>query len=319
MQENRRDLFLDHLRDWLAEKWEVAIFCNNEGEQKRLEELLREAQLPVEAINLPATLAPARLRLAGRPAGRAERRGDLWPLPDAAGAAAAGTARRPAQPNAGARLHRDRRRRLRRPPPPWHRTYIKAVTTLPGSDANRRDGGAEVLVLEFAEQSKLYVPVEQSYLVSKYVGVGKRHPALDVLGGSRWERAKISAQKAVMDYAAQLLSVQAERDSLPGHRLRARQRLAEGIRGGLRLRGNGGPATLHPRDQARHGGHAADGPAHLRRRRLRQDGGGDPRRVQGGAGRTPGRLPRADDDPGGAALEKPARALRRLSRSASIA
>jgi transcription-repair coupling factor (superfamily II helicase) len=74
-----------------------------------------------------------------------------------------------------------------------------------------------VLVLEFAEQSKLYVPVEQSYLVTKYVGVGKRHPPLDALGGSRWERAKISAQKAVMDYAAQLLSVQAERNSLPGH------------------------------------------------------------------------------------------------------
>ncbi len=72
-------------------------------------------------------------------------------------------------------------------------------------------------MLEFAEQSKLYVPVEQSYLVTKYVGVGKRHPALDALGGSRWERAKISAQKAVMDYAAQLLSVQAERDALPGH------------------------------------------------------------------------------------------------------
>jgi len=73
-----------------------------------------------------------------------------------------------------------------------------------------------VLVLEFAEQSKLYVPVEQSYLVTKYVGVGKRHPSLDALGGSRWERAKISAQKAVMDYAAQLLGVQADRDALPG-------------------------------------------------------------------------------------------------------
>ena len=38
-QEKRRDLFLDHLRDWLAEKWEVA-FCNNEGEHRRAEEIL---------------------------------------------------------------------------------------------------------------------------------------------------------------------------------------------------------------------------------------------------------------------------------------
>jgi len=106
----------------------------------------------------------------------------------------------------------------------------KGVTTLPTSGIDAKDAtvarsatattetpGSEVLVLEFAEQSKLYVPVEQSYLVTKYVGVGRRHPPLDTMGGSRWERAKISAQKAVMDYAAQLLSVQAERDALPGH------------------------------------------------------------------------------------------------------
>jgi transcription-repair coupling factor (superfamily II helicase) len=103
----------------------------------------------------------------------------------------------------------------------------KGVTILPSAGASEPDAGTaaattetsgvEVLVLEFAEQSKLYVPVEQSYLVTKYVGVGRKHPPLDLLGGSRWERAKISAQKAVMDYAAALLGVQAERDSLPGH------------------------------------------------------------------------------------------------------
>ena len=67
LQENRRDLFLDHVRDWLTEKWEVAIFCNNEGEQKRLEELLREAQVCRSRRNhVPAATAPARFRLAGR-------------------------------------------------------------------------------------------------------------------------------------------------------------------------------------------------------------------------------------------------------------
>jgi transcription-repair coupling factor (superfamily II helicase) len=214
LQENRRDLFLDHLRDWLAEKWEVAIFCNNEGEQKRLEELLREARLPVEAITF---LQRSLLRGFVWPAGR------LVVLSDAEIFGRYQTLR--------ALRRQERLVGLRRQSEALDFTEIaegdyvvhlhhgialyKGVTTLPG--ANEGAAAAEVLVLEFAEQSKLYVPVEQSYLVTKYVGVGRRHPPLDVLGGSRWERAKISAQKAVMDYAAQLLSVQAERDALPGH------------------------------------------------------------------------------------------------------
>jgi transcription-repair coupling factor (superfamily II helicase) len=222
LQENRRDLFLDHLRDWLAEKWEVAIFCNNEGEQKRLEELLREAQLPVEAITF---LQRSLLRGFVWPAGR------LVVLSDAEIFGRYQTLR--------ALRRQERLVGLRRQSEALDFTEIadgdyvvhlhhgialyKGVTTLPGAGVGAGVGvnapatAAEVLVLEFAEQSKLYVPVEQSYLVTKYVGVGRRHPPLDVLGGSRWERAKISAQKAVMDYAAQLLSVQAERDALPGH------------------------------------------------------------------------------------------------------
>jgi len=214
MQENRRDLFLDHVRDWLAEKWEIAIFCNNEGELKRLEELLREAHLPVEAI---AFHQRSLLRGFVWPAGR------LVVLSDAEIFGRYQTLR--------SLRRQERLVNLRSQTQALDFTEIvdgdyvvhlhhgialyKGITTLPS--ANEGAAPAEVLVLEFAERSKLYVPVEQSYLVTKYVGVGKRHPALDTLGGSRWERAKISAQKAVMDYAAQLLGVQAERDSLPGH------------------------------------------------------------------------------------------------------
>jgi len=218
LQEKRRDLFLDHLRDWLSERWEVAIFCNNEGEQKRLQEILSEAQIPQEAITFLQ---------------RPLLRGFVWPdgklvvLSDAEIFGRYQTLR--------ALRQQERLVNLRSQHQALDFTEIadgdyvvhlhhgialyKGVTTLPslpGEDATETSG-AEVLVLEFAEQSKLYVPVEQSYLVTKYVGVGRRHPPLDALGGSRWERAKISAQKAVMDYAAQLLSVQAERDALPGH------------------------------------------------------------------------------------------------------
>ena len=214
MQDKRRDLFLDHLRDWLAERWTVAIFCNNEGEQKRLQEILAESALPVEAITF---VQRPLLRGFVWPAGR------LVVLSDAEIFGRYQTLR--------ALRHQERLAGFRSQHQALDFTEIedgdyvvhlhhgigfyRGVTQLPGAPGE--EGGAEVLVLEFAEQSKLYVPVEQSYLVTKYVGVGRRHPPLDTLGGSRWERAKISAQKAVMDYAAQLLGVQAERDSLPGH------------------------------------------------------------------------------------------------------
>jgi len=68
-----------------------------------------------------------------------------------------------------------------------------------------------VLTLEYAGGSLLHVPVEQAHLVGRYVGVGKRPAGLDELGGSRWGKAALHAQQAVMDYAAQLLQVQAER------------------------------------------------------------------------------------------------------------
>jgi transcription-repair coupling factor (superfamily II helicase) len=75
----------------------------------------------------------------------------------------------------------------------------------------------EVLILEFADEAKLYVPLEQAYLVSRYVGVGKREPALSSLGDARWTRAKKNAAASIFDYAGKMLAVQAERQMHPGH------------------------------------------------------------------------------------------------------
>ncbi|HET9418898.1 MAG TPA: transcription-repair coupling factor [Chthoniobacterales bacterium] len=75
----------------------------------------------------------------------------------------------------------------------------------------------EVLVLEFADQAKLYVPLEQAYLVSRYVGVGKKSPPLSSLGDAKWARAKRNAAASVFDYAGKMLTVQAERETSPGH------------------------------------------------------------------------------------------------------
>jgi transcription-repair coupling factor (superfamily II helicase) len=75
----------------------------------------------------------------------------------------------------------------------------------------------EVLALEFADEAKLYVPLEQAYLVSRYVGVGKKSPALASLADGKWSRAKSRAAASVFDYAGKMLAVQAERETQTGH------------------------------------------------------------------------------------------------------
>jgi len=75
----------------------------------------------------------------------------------------------------------------------------------------------EVLALEFADEAKLYVPLEQAYLVSRYVGAGKKSPTLSSLGDGRWARAKIKAAASIFDYAGKMLAVQAERETHPGY------------------------------------------------------------------------------------------------------
>src|SRR5205814_9835416 len=75
----------------------------------------------------------------------------------------------------------------------------------------------EVLVLEFADEAKLCVPREQAYLVSRYVGVGKKSPPLSSLGDAKWARAKKNAAASILDYAGKMLAVQAERETHPGH------------------------------------------------------------------------------------------------------
>jgi transcription-repair coupling factor (superfamily II helicase) len=90
----------------------------------------------------------------------------------------------------------------------------------PGANAH---AGQECLVIEYASSvpaqppPRLYVPVTEAHLVSKYVGTGKARPPLNTLGGTRWAKAKAHAERAVRDVAGDLLSIQAARESQPGH------------------------------------------------------------------------------------------------------
>lgn len=78
----------------------------------------------------------------------------------------------------------------------------------------------ECLLLEYAEQDRLYVPTHQLLLVERYdVGEGD-DPQLHKLGTGSWDRTKKRARKAIQVMAQELLSLYAARAALPGHAFR---------------------------------------------------------------------------------------------------
>jgi len=70
---------------------------------------------------------------------------------------------------------------------------------------------SEFFLIEYAEGSKLYVPINQAHLVSKYIGANEQLPRLHTLGSNRWKRARETTEQAIMGYAADLLKMYAKR------------------------------------------------------------------------------------------------------------
>ncbi len=79
-----------------------------------------------------------------------------------------------------------------------------------------RDGVREVISLEFDEGVTLHVPLQESHLISRYVGLSKTKPQLGRIGTQRWEKARKAAERSTIDLAAELLRLQAVRDAEPG-------------------------------------------------------------------------------------------------------
>ena len=76
----------------------------------------------------------------------------------------------------------------------------------------------EVLSIEYAKGEKVYLPVTQAHLLTRYKGMGKHTPKPHTLGGRKWRNDKATAQEAVQDLAAKLLQTQAERQAKRGFR-----------------------------------------------------------------------------------------------------
>ncbi len=70
---------------------------------------------------------------------------------------------------------------------------------------------AEFLTLEYADNTKLYVPVSSLHLVSRYSGADSEQVVINRLGTENWQRAKRRAAEQVRDVAAELLEIHAQR------------------------------------------------------------------------------------------------------------
>ena len=69
----------------------------------------------------------------------------------------------------------------------------------------------DFFVIEYDEESKLYVPSGDLHLIQKYVAFERKPPRLYKLGGKRWKRTKDAAAKAVSEFAKALLKLEATR------------------------------------------------------------------------------------------------------------
>ncbi len=75
----------------------------------------------------------------------------------------------------------------------------------------------EFLLLVYADDAKLYVPVASLHLISRYASLDDQLAPLHRLGNDRWSNARRQALEKIRDTAAELLEVYARRDAGKGH------------------------------------------------------------------------------------------------------
>ncbi|MEM7696840.1 MAG: transcription-repair coupling factor [Verrucomicrobiota bacterium] len=213
LQETRREAFESQLVEWRRDEWTVLMGFHSEAELERFDELVPSVKwsaprlMPIMGgIARGFTIPDARLvvlsdaEIFGRY--QHQRRRRRTALTDARQASRQVTSLREygygdmvVHVNFGIGKFKGIRERPARP----------------GDDTKE-----EVLEIEYADEARLYVPLEQAHLVSRYVGTGKKAPKLSRLGDKRWQRVRRDVESSIMDYAARLLSIQAERETHRG-------------------------------------------------------------------------------------------------------
>jgi transcription-repair coupling factor (superfamily II helicase) len=205
LEEARRENFFRQINDWKRGGWEIAMVFGNKGEQDRF------AELAGKDLERDLGLIPIRGELLA---------GFTVPISKLAVLSSSelfGRYRTPGGPRRSL-LEKARTARARATIDEMEEGdlvvhYEYGIGRFKG--IQQGDEGEE-LVLEYRDGALLGVPLEQAHLVGKYVGLGGKTPDLNKLGGAAWKTARKAAEKSIMDYAAQLLRVQAERQGEVG-------------------------------------------------------------------------------------------------------
>jgi transcription-repair coupling factor (superfamily II helicase) len=206
LDELRREAFFKQLNEWQREAWDIGIVFSTKGELERFTELSgkdleRDLGLTpvigelISSFTLPVTKLAvlSSAELFGR-----------YRTP--------GAARRSSVEKA--RVIRARATLDDIEPGDLVVHYEYGIGKFKGI-AQEEEG--EELQIEYKDGSILSVPLEQAHLIGKYVGVGGKTPDLNKLGNATWQKNRKSAEKSILDYAARLLRIQAEREHDQGH------------------------------------------------------------------------------------------------------
>jgi transcription-repair coupling factor (superfamily II helicase) len=211
VEEHKRQRALTQLEEWLRQDWRLLAVCHNEGEIERLRDILSDNDIDVELVSFGTGSL---------------NHGFVYPGARLAVLCDAEIFGRYQSPSARRLAMRRARLRGGRAPVDFSElaegdlvVHVEHGIGKYSGIQELEQGGAksQCVVLEFADDARLYVPFEQAFLISRYVGIGKRFPPLSNLGDAKWSKAKKAAETAVFDYAARLLSLQAQRTTLPGY------------------------------------------------------------------------------------------------------
>ena len=210
LHEARRKQFEMQLHEWKKLGWKTVIFFHNEAERERFAELRapeagKDTETQLGLLYRGFTVPAARLavltgaEIFGRHQHTRRVRGSKLDDPETL------------------RKARDVLRELRDGDLVVHGDH--GVARYAGIEMRTSPSGKkeEVLVLHYADQAKLFVPVAQAHMVTRYVGVGGKAPALSKLGGASWQKTRRSAEKSVEEFAAKMLSISAERRTVTGY------------------------------------------------------------------------------------------------------
>lgn len=226
-EESRREHFLQQLDQWRQEGSRIVFTLPSEGEEDRLREILREnprfQQLEKKSLYTRSLLAEG-FRLESPAAEPLE---GLF-----------GKGRHPLVVVTETELFGRNRRRSLAPTGrrEWHHAEVDQLldfAELVEGDylvhlqhgicrfrgLGPMDAGGttqEMISLEFEDGIALHVPLRESHLLTRYVGLTRVRPALARLGSGRWEKVRAEAERATLDFAAEMLRIQALRDSGEG-------------------------------------------------------------------------------------------------------